>query len=41
MFSGCKPEKEGLSGTEKKTVKGNKEQRSFAPHDNVSQQNVT
>lgn len=41
MFSGCKPEKGGLSGREKKTVKGNKEQRSFAPHDDVSQKNVT
>ena len=42
MFSRSKPEWEGLSGGEKKTVRDNKKQLSpFAQHDNVSQGNVT
>ena len=42
MFSRSKPEWEGLSGREKKTVRDNKKQLSpFAQHDNVSQGNVT
>lgn len=42
MFSRSKPELEGLSGREKKTVRDNKKQLSpFAQHDNVSQGNVT